>query len=152
MLEFTVPEHLPDWISDHTRQYLDSSGTEGHLWAPPGSDMEPVTTLLLVTTGRKSGKALTLPLIYGDAGDGAYVIIASKGGAPDHPAWYLNLEADPNVALMVGPEQFEATARLAAGDERQRLWDMMADMFPNYSEYAEKAGDREIPVVVLERK
>ena len=153
MLEFSVPEHLPDWISGHTREYLESGGTKGHLWAPPGSEMEPVTTLLLVTTGRKSGKALTLPLIYGEAPgtENGYVIIASKGGAPDHPAWYLNLVADENVTLMVGPDQFDAKARTAQGTEREALWKQMADMFPNYSDYAEKAATREIPVVVLER-
>jgi deazaflavin-dependent oxidoreductase (nitroreductase family) len=149
MLEFSVPDHLPDWIKDHTREYLESGGTKGHLWAPPGSDMDPVNALLLVTKGRKSGKAGTLPLIYGEA-DGKYVIIASKGGAPDHPAWYLNLAANPTVALMVGPEQFTATARTATGDEREALWNMMAEGFPQYNAYAEKAG-REIPVVVLER-
>jgi len=149
MLEFSVPEHLPEWIAEHTREYLDSAGTKGHLWSPPGSDMDPVNALLLVTKGRKSGKAGTLPLIYGEA-DGNYVIIASKGGAPDHPAWYLNLDADPIVALMVGPDQFEATARTAQGDERAALWEMMAKAFPQYNAYAEKA-DREIPVVVLER-
>ena len=151
MLEFSVPDHLPDMISGHVKEYLDSKGTQGHLWQMPGREGPPLTALLLVTKGRKSGNAITLPLVYGEA-DGNYVIIASKAGAPTHPAWYLNLEADPSVAVMVGPEQFEATARITQGKERQKLWDMMAAMNPGYNDYIEKAQGREIPVVVLEPK
>lgn len=150
MLEFSVPDHLPDFISSHVKEYLDSNGEDSHLWQMPGRDGPPMTALLLVTKGRKSGKAITLPLVYGEA-DGGYVIIASKAGAPTHPAWYLNLEADPNVAVMVGPDQFAATARITEGEERQKLWDMMATMNPGYNDYVEKAQGREIPVVVLEK-
>jgi len=150
MLEFSVPDHLPDFISSHVKEYLDSNGEDCHLWQMPGRDGPPMTALLLVTKGRKSGKAITLPLVYGEA-DGGYVIIASKAGAPTHPAWYLNLEADPNVAVMVGPDQFASTARITEGEERQKLWDMMATMNPGYNDYVEKAQGREIPVVVLEK-
>jgi len=80
-----VPANLPDWIRDHVRRYVESDGADGHLWdASIGGGTGLVPTLLLTTVGRKSGRAITLPLIYGKAGDG-YAIVASKGGAPTHP-------------------------------------------------------------------
>ncbi len=133
---------LPDWIMDHLRRYQASDGADGHLW-------NGVPCLLLTTTGRKSGAALTLPLIYGR--DGArFVIVASRGGAPEHPAWYQNLVAQPRVKLQVAADKFAATARTAAGEERTRLWNAMAKIWPAYEEYRAKTT-REIPVVVLER-
>ena len=113
-----------------------------------GGDVVP--TLLLVSKGRKSGKLQTLPLIYGEA-DSGYVIVGSKGGAPSDPAWLLNVRADPLVAVQVSAERFEAVARVAAADERERLWRVMTRIYPDYDIYAERAG-REIPVVVLERR
>ena len=89
------------------------------------------------------------PLIYGEAGD-SYVIIASKGGLPTHPVWYLNLEANPNCELMVGPKRVSARARVAEGAERERLWEQLAKIYPPYVEYQERAGARTIPVVVLD--
>lgn len=149
MTKFTVPEGVPDWIRDHTQEYLDSNGEKGHIWdRPDGSGTIP--TLLLVTTGRRSGNDLTLPLIYGEA-DGNYVIVASKGGAPTHPAWYLNLDAEPEVWLQVGAERMAATARTASGDERVALWEQMSTLFSPYNDYQQRA-EREIPVVVLEPK
>ncbi len=156
MPDFTVPDNLPDWIRDHLQKYLDTNGADGHMWdRPDGSGTLP--TLLLLTTGRKSGNAITLPLIYGPSGskgkaEGAYVIVASKGGAPTHPAWYLNLDADPNVWLQVGPDRMAATARTATGDERTALWEQMAELFPPYNDYQARAAGREIPVVVLDPK
>ena len=149
---FTVPESGQDWIVNHTRQYLESGGEEGHMWDRPDGG-GPIPCLLLVTKGRKSGEWRTLPLIYGDT-DGGYVLIASKGGAAKHPSWYLNLAADPNVHVMVGTEQMEATARTAEGEERARLWSQMAGTFAPYNDYQERASkaDREIPVVVIEPK
>jgi deazaflavin-dependent oxidoreductase (nitroreductase family) len=149
MSEFTVPENLPDWIREHVRRYLASDGADGHLWdsrerGGPG----PIPTLLLVTHGRKSGKPLTLPLIYGESG-GAYVVIASKGGAPAHPAWYLNLVDRPDVSVQVGAKRFRARARTAHGEERARLWRELVAIFPPYAGY-QKSTAREIPVVVLE--
>jgi proline iminopeptidase len=88
-------------------------------------------------------------LIYGEAGD-SYVIIASKGGLPSHPIWYLNLLANPDCELMVGPRSLSARARVAEGEERERLWKQMAEMYPPYNEYQERAGARTIPVVVLD--
>jgi deazaflavin-dependent oxidoreductase (nitroreductase family) len=150
-MEFSVPEHLPDWMREHVRRYLATNGADGHMWdsrerGGPG----PLPTLLLVTRGRKSGKALTLPLIYGEAG-GSYVVIASKGGAPAHPAWYVNLTADPEVSVQVGARRFDARARTATGAEREQLWKQLAAIFPPYEIY-QKSTSRQIPVVVLEPK
>jgi deazaflavin-dependent oxidoreductase (nitroreductase family) len=136
------PTQLPDWIRDHLRKYQETNGAEGHLW-------NGVPCLLLTTTGSRSGRQLTLPLIYGRDGD-RYLIVASRGGAPDHPAWYKNLAAQPAVRLQVGPEKFAARARTATGAERARLWKSMTQIWPAYDEYQAKTT-REIPVVVLER-
>jgi len=133
---------LPGWIADHLRRYQATDGADGHMW-------NGVPTLLLTTTGRKSGAPLTLPLIYGRDGE-RVVIVASRGGAPDHPGWYKNLAAQPRVRLQIAAEKFAATARTAAGDERGRLWRVMTKIWPAYDEYQAKTT-REIPVVVLER-
>jgi len=149
MSDIEIPESMPKWMADHVRQYVDSGGTEGHIWdsrAVGGPGLLP--TLLLTTTGRRSGKARTMPLIYGESG-GSYVIVASKGGAPQHPAWYLNLDAAPEVDVQVGTKRFTAKARTASGEERQRLWQQMAEIYPPYFDYQMKT-DREIPVVVLD--
>ena len=149
MYEFRVPTQLPDWIQDHVRRYLESAGEDGHMWTPPmGGDAVP--TLLLVTKGRKSGNLQTLPLIYGEA-DGGYIIVGSKGGAPTDPAWLLNIRANPEVAIQVGAERFEAVARVVPTDQRDRLWRVMTQIYPDYDEYAQRAK-REIPIVVLERR
>jgi proline iminopeptidase len=145
-----VAIELPDWIRDHVRRYQQSDGADGHLWdssvvGGPG----PVPTLLLTTKGRKSGQPLVLPLIYGKTPAG-FAIVASKGGAPAHPAWYLNLVADPDVRVQVGADRFQARARTAAGPEREALWKQMAAIYPPYDAY-QRATKREIPVVVLER-
>ena len=131
-----------DWVNEHTRQYVESGGADGHDW-------NGVPTLLLTTAGRKSGLRRRTALIYG-VDDAAYVVVASKGGAPDHPAWFLNLQANPDVELQVGAEVFAARARVTAGAERERLWQALAQIWPAYNEYATKT-DRQIPVVVLDR-
>jgi len=110
---------------------------------------EGSTTLLLTTTGRTSGEQRTTPLIYVRDGDD-YVIVASKGGAPQHPGWYRNILKSPEVELQVKDDVFRARARTATGDERERLWRKANEMWPHYDEYQQKT-DREIPVVVLER-
>src|SRR5579863_80647 len=99
---------------EHVRRYRETGGEVGHDWK------EGSTVLLLTTTGRSSGKARTTPLIYAQDGD-RYVIVASKGGAPEHPGWYRNLEQNPDVELQVWDEVFPARARTAAGEERERL-------------------------------
>ena len=130
------------WVQDHIREYVESGGERGHRWK--GTD-----TLLLTTRGRKSGDLRRTALIYGEDGD-RYVVVASYGGRPQHPAWYLNLEADPQVTVQVKDETFQATARTATPEERERLWGTMAAIWPAYDEYQAKT-DREIPIVVIER-
>jgi len=127
---------------EHVRRYRETDGEEGHDWR--GS-----IVLLLTTTGRKSGEPRTMPLIYQPDGEN-YVIVASKGGWEHHPAWYLNLEADPDVEVQVKGDRFKARARTAEGEERERLWKLMAATWPQYDDYQRKT-DRQIPVVVLER-
>ena len=127
----------------HVERYRETGGEVGHVWRN-GSKI-----LLLTTVGRTSGEPRTAPLIYENAGD-AYVIVASKGGAPEHPGWYRNLAKEPRVELQVMDEVFPATARTATGEERERLWKLAALQWPAYHDYAQKT-DREIPVVVLER-
>jgi proline iminopeptidase len=128
---------------EHVRRYRETGGRVGHIWR------EGSTILLLTTTGRTTGEARTTPLIYAEDGD-RFIIVASKGGAPEHPGWYLNLEQTPEVELQVEDEVFPARARLASGEERARLWRKANEVWPHYDEYALKT-DREIPVVVLER-
>jgi deazaflavin-dependent oxidoreductase (nitroreductase family) len=128
---------------EHVRRYRETGGEVGHDWKG-GSKI-----LLLTTKGRKSGEPRTTPLIYENAGD-AYVIVASKGGAPEHPGWYANLAKTPEVELQVRDEVFPAHARVADGEERERLWKLAAQQWPAYDDYARKT-DREIPVVVLDR-
>jgi len=148
MPTFTVNPDAADWMRDHTQRYLDTNGADGHDWTPPnGQGAYP--TLLLLTVGRRSGQERTLPLIYGPAGD-SYVIIASKGGAPAHPAWYDNLTANPEVWLQIRDKRTAATARTAQGEERERLWKTLAQIYPPYDDYALRADPREIPVVVLD--
>lgn len=133
---------LPEWIVDHLRRYRETNGADGHIW-------RGVPTLLLTTTGRKSQQPQQLPLIYGQDGT-RYVIVASKGGAPEHPGWYQNLVANPSVELQVAADKFRARARTTESGERERLWKLMTKLWPAYDEYQAKTR-REIPVVVLER-
>ena len=105
--------------------------------------------LLLTTTGRKSGQPRTNPLLYTQAGDNGYMVIASKGGADKHPLWYLNLKAEPLAKVTIGRETLRVHARDAEGEEREQLWRALADLYPGYDKYAEKTS-RRIPVVVLE--
>jgi deazaflavin-dependent oxidoreductase (nitroreductase family) len=102
----------------------------------------------MTARGRRSGKQRRTALIYGRDGDN-YVVVASYGGKPDHPLWYLNLRADPDVTVQVGPDVFRAKATEATGAERERLWRLMVGVFPTYESYQNKT-DRVIPVVVIE--
>ncbi len=137
----------PDWQNRHLDSYLKTGGKIGHLvdFSPIGSTETPC--LILQTIGRKSGQPKTLPLIYGKDGQN-FVIVASKGGAPTHPAWFLNLEANPEIKLQVLDAKYHGKATIAEGAERQRLFDMMAKVYPPYIEYQGKT-EREIPVVIL---
>jgi deazaflavin-dependent oxidoreductase (nitroreductase family) len=128
---------------EHVRRYRETGGAVGHVWK------NGATILLLTTTGRTSGAPHTNPLIYTKDGD-RYVVVASKGGAPDHPGWYKNLAKTPEVEVQVKSDVFRARARTAAGDERARLWRLVTATWPDYDAYV-KRTTREIPVVVLER-
>ncbi len=143
-------QELPAWIQDHLRRYLSTNGEDGYLWdASLGGGKGMVPTLLLTTTGRKSGKQLTLPLIFGRSG-ADYVVVASKGGAPQHPAWYLNLQANPDVQVQVKADKFKARAVTASSAERAKLWPQMVGIYGPYADYQKKT-EREIPVVILKR-
>jgi deazaflavin-dependent oxidoreductase (nitroreductase family) len=126
---------------EHVQRYRETDGAEGHDW-------NNTTVLLLTTKGRRSGRQYTTPLIYQRHGD-ACVIVASKGGDPEHPDWYKNLQANPDVEVQVKGDRFKARARTATGEERPELWRLMAATWPDYDEYTKKT-DREIPVVVLD--
>jgi deazaflavin-dependent oxidoreductase (nitroreductase family) len=127
---------------DHVDRYVDTDGEEGHEW-------QGTTVLILTTTGRRSGEERSTPLIYQRHGDD-YLVVASKGGSPEPPAWYRNLQADPEVRVQVKGDRFAARARTARPDEKPELWQTMTAVWPAYDEYQTKT-DREIPVVVLER-
>lgn len=127
---------------EHVRAYRETNGERGYEW-------RGTQCLLLTTVGRKSGEPRVMPLIFAPDGD-RQVIVASKGGAPEHPAWYLNLRNNPEVQVQVKGDVFTAKARDAEGDERARLWQVMTGEWPAYDEYQAKT-DREIPVVILER-
>ncbi|WP_030171647.1 nitroreductase family deazaflavin-dependent oxidoreductase [Spirillospora albida] len=128
---------------EHVERYRATGGREGHDW-------QGTTTLLLTTKGRRTGEPRTTPLIYQRAGDD-YLVVASKGGADEPPLWYLNLQADPEVGVQVMDDEFTARARTATPEEKPAYWAKMTAAWPDYDEYQQKT-DREIPVVVLERK
>ncbi len=128
---------------EHVRAYRQTAGEHGYHW-------RGTTILLLTTAGRVSGADRTTPLIF-RSDDDRWVVVASKGGSPDHPDWYKNLEANPEALIQVKGEQIPVRARTATGDERARLWGWMAEAWPAYRDYQAKTA-REIPVVVLERR
>jgi deazaflavin-dependent oxidoreductase (nitroreductase family) len=128
---------------EHVRRYQQTDGAEGHEW-------QGTTVLILTTIGRRSGESRSTPLIYGTRGDD-HVVVASKGGAEEHPSWYLNLVEQPEVTVQVRGDRFKAKARTATLDEKPGLWQMMTQRWPPYDEYQHKTS-REIPVVVLERE
>jgi deazaflavin-dependent oxidoreductase (nitroreductase family) len=127
---------------EHVRRYLETDGAVGHEW-------NGATCLILTTRGRKSGEPRSVPLIYGRDGDD-YIVIASKGGAPEHPSWYENLLAEPRVHVQVRCDRFDAIARTIHGVGRDRLWSVMTSLWPNYDQYA-KRTTRKIPLIVLKR-
>ena len=132
-----------EWVADHIRRYVESRGEDGHIW-------RGVPTLLLTTTGRKSGLRRRTALIYGRDGD-RYVIVASKGGHPSHPLWYENLVVNPLVELQVGADVFNARASsISEGDHYERLWGEMVSIWPGFADYKLKTV-RRIPLVILTR-
>jgi deazaflavin-dependent oxidoreductase (nitroreductase family) len=128
--------------AEHVRRYRETNGEYGHDW-------KGTQTLLLTTTGRRSGEPRTTPLIYGRRGDDL-VIVASKGGSDEPPGWYENLSAHPEVEVQLLDDRFRARARTADRDEKPDLWETMTATWPAYDDY-QRRTDREIPVVVLER-
>ena len=128
--------------AEHVQKYRETDGEEGHDW-------QGTHTLILTTTGRKSGEARSTPLIYGRNGDD-HLVVASKGGADDPPAWYLNLKANPEAEIQVKADRFKVRARDATPEEKPALWATMTGEWPAYDEY-QQMTEREIPVVVLER-
>ena len=128
---------------EHVRVYRETGGERGYHWR--GTEI-----LLLTTTGRRSGEPRTTPLIHRVDGD-RWVIVASKGGAPEDPAWFVNMQADPDATIQVLAEEIPVRMSVAGGEERTRLWGLMTEVWPAYDEYQAKT-DREIPVVVLERR
>jgi deazaflavin-dependent oxidoreductase (nitroreductase family) len=125
---------------EHVRRYQETDGEEGYIW-------NAVPVLLLTTTGRKSGEPRTTPLIFARDGDD-YLVVASMGGAPQHPNWYRNLAAQPEARIQVRAEHVDVTARTASEDEKPRLWKIVSDQWPNYDVYQSRT-ERVIPVVVL---
>jgi deazaflavin-dependent oxidoreductase (nitroreductase family) len=128
---------------DHVKAYQDTDGERGYHWR--GTEI-----LLLTTTGRKSGEERVTPLIH-RTDNGRWVLVASKGGWPEHPGWYRNLMANPDVTIQVKGDVVPVRASTAEGEERSRLWSKMTEVWPDYDAYQARA-DREIPVVVLERR
>ena len=129
--------------AEHVRVYRETGGAHGYHWR--GTEI-----LLLTTTGRRSGEPRTTPLIHRtDAG--RWVIVASKGGAPEDPAWFSNMQADPDATIQVLAEEIPVRMSVAEGEERERLWKLMTEVWPAYDEYQAKT-DRTIPIVVLDRR
>jgi len=134
---------MPDFSlfgDEHVRQYETSGGRIGHDW-------NGTSVLILRTRGRKSGATRKFPLIYGRDGK-SYVVVASRGGSPEHPGWYKNLLAHPEVEIQVRDAVLPVTARTASPAEKKRLWPAMTAQWPDYDKY--QAGTkRDIPVVIL---
>jgi deazaflavin-dependent oxidoreductase (nitroreductase family) len=131
-----------DWVAEHAQRYLATDGADGHDW-------KGAPTLVLITIGRSSGTPRRTMLIYGQDGDN-YLLVASQGGAPDHPQWYKNLVAQPEVQVQVMADRFTARARTATPEEKARLWPTMTKHWPPFDEYQTKTS-RDIPLVILER-
>jgi len=128
-----------DWVAEHTRKYVETGGEDGYMW-------RGFPTVVLTTTGRKSGDLRRNALIYGKDGDD-FILIASYGGRPTHPLWYLNLVADPSVTIQERADVISGVAEtVPEGEERDRLWAQMVSIFPPYAEYQAKT-ERRIPVV-----
>jgi len=145
MKEYPISAEERLVMAEQAKVYRESDGREGAWVDVPGCPPAPV--LLLTTRGRKSGKLRTSPLIYGQDGP-TYLVVASLGGYDKHPQWYLNLDVDPEVNVQVGDRRFVGVARTADPDERARLWEIVAGIYPTYREY-QVSTTREIPVVVL---
>ena len=145
----STPPGMYDWQEQHLRRYLQSGGTEGHFYDfGPINDEGYQPICLIKHVGRKTGRTLILPLIYGMV-EGEIVIVASKGGSPEHPAWYLNIAAAAGeIEVQIATQAFRATWREPGEQERQRIWDQMVAIYPPYAEY-QASTDRLIPLVMM---
>ena len=144
--EEEVFDNPTGWVATHIRRYASSDGANGHLYMG-------VPTLLLTTRGRRTGKLRRTALMYGES-DGRYLLVPSNGGSATHPAWYLNLTANPDVRVQVKGERFTARARTATPAEKAELWKIVSAAFPTYDRYLKTAArkGREIPLVIVERE
>jgi F420H(2)-dependent quinone reductase len=134
------------WVRDQVERYERSGGREANTLMDTG-----LPVAIFTTRGAKSGKLRKIPLMRVEH-DGAYAMVASKGGAPEHPTWYHNVTAHPDqVTVQDGPEPWDGVARQVTGDERAEWWERAVAAYPSYADYQEKT-DREIPVFVVERK
>ncbi len=139
-----MPESDDDLFGDeHVRVYREPAGERGYHW-------RGATILLLTSRGRTSGESRTTPLIHRTDGD-RWVVVASKGGAPANPSWFENLMADPQSEIQVLADTIPVQATVAEGEERDRLWSLMAEVWPAYNDYQART-ERQIPVVVLSRR
>jgi deazaflavin-dependent oxidoreductase (nitroreductase family) len=137
---------MPDYSlfgDEHVRQYEATGGKVGHDW-------NGTTCLILHTKGRKSGKTRKFPLIYGRDGDD-YVLVASKGGAPENPGWYENLVANPNAEIQVWDEVIPVVASTGSAEDKKRVWPTMTAQWPDYDKYQSNTP-RDIPVVLLRKR
>ena len=144
-----VGEYKPSpaaWVRDQVEAYERSGGQEANTLRDTG-----LPVVIVTTRGKKSGKVRKFPLMRVEH-DGQYALVASKGGAPDHPTWYYNLKANPDeVAVQDGSEPFDAQVRELAGEERAEWWDRAVSAYPPYAEYQTKT-DRQIPVFLATRR
>ncbi|MFH8791252.1 nitroreductase family deazaflavin-dependent oxidoreductase [Streptomyces sp. NPDC017941] len=130
------------WVAEQARRYEESGGTEG-------TTVHGAPCLLLDYRGRRTGQWRRTVLIYGRDGDD-HLVVASNGGADEHPLWYLNLCDEPDVRLRVGTERFDARATTLSAQDKERVWPHLVDVFAPYAEYRLKTR-RDIPVVRLSR-
>lgn len=143
-----IAEARRDWKTEHLEMYLKSGGTQGHIMDITAVGGHAMTTHCLIRfKGRKSGKTIITPLIYGDIG-GEIVVCASKGGADHHPNWYLNLISDPRVDFQIATQAYSATWREPEGAEREKIWKFMVDVFPSYADY-QSSTERQLPLVMM---
>ena len=154
MSEAKLAPNMPKWMVDHVDKYLSSGGKEGHMYTISLPNLPPreVPSLLLITTGRKSGQKFLFPLFYGKTGD-SYYIVASKGGAPTNPDWYVNMTEAGTATVEVGTETYAVTVTELTGEERDRVYAEQARRYPGFAEYEQQtAGIRTIPVLALTRQ
>jgi deazaflavin-dependent oxidoreductase (nitroreductase family) len=138
----------PEWVPGHIETYLNNPEA-AHLWDASGVGVKAMLpTLLLITKGRKTGEPRYAPMLYKEVDDG-FVVIASKGGYPDHPAWFTNLMAAGEAEIRVAARTFKVRPRVTEGEEKAKLWALLNEGYGEFDTYQARAKDREIPVVML---